>query len=236
MGTDTPIAALSEPAAAAVRLLHPAVRAGHQPAAGRDPRGARHLAVDDDRAGAQPARPDAGLLPADHAAVPGHRQRRARQDHPRQRRRRPAGLRLRRSCKGLYPVAGGGDGAARRARAGAAGGQRRDRGRRAADRAVRPRRRRRAGADPVAAADQRGAPPPDPREDPHQGRPDRRGRRRARGAPRRAADRLRRGGGQPVPRDGVGRGPGPSRRRRRRRRRTRRCTTTSRRSARACSR
>ena len=34
-------------AAAAVRLLHPAVRAGHQPAAGRDPRGARHLARHD---------------------------------------------------------------------------------------------------------------------------------------------------------------------------------------------
>ena len=32
------------PAAAAVRLLQPAVRPGHQPAAGRDPRGARHLA------------------------------------------------------------------------------------------------------------------------------------------------------------------------------------------------
>ena len=44
MGTDTPVAVLSRPAAAALRLLHPAVRAGHQPAAGRDPRGARHLA------------------------------------------------------------------------------------------------------------------------------------------------------------------------------------------------
>ena len=33
-------------AAAAVRLLHPALRPGHQPAAGRDPRGARHLAAD----------------------------------------------------------------------------------------------------------------------------------------------------------------------------------------------
>ena len=44
MGTDTPIAVLSRAAAAALRLLHPAVRAGHQPAARRDPRGARHLA------------------------------------------------------------------------------------------------------------------------------------------------------------------------------------------------
>ena len=32
-------------AAAALRLLHPAVRPGHQPAAGRDPRGAGHLAA-----------------------------------------------------------------------------------------------------------------------------------------------------------------------------------------------
>ena len=56
MGTDTPIAALSRPAAAAVRLLHPAVRAGHQPAAGRDPRGARHLAGRHHRPGGQPAR------------------------------------------------------------------------------------------------------------------------------------------------------------------------------------
>ena len=44
MGTDTPIAVLSEPAAAALRLLHPAVRAGDEPAARRHPRGAGHLA------------------------------------------------------------------------------------------------------------------------------------------------------------------------------------------------
>ena len=43
MGTDTPVAVLSSAAAAAVRLLHPAVRAGDQPAAGRDPGGAGHL-------------------------------------------------------------------------------------------------------------------------------------------------------------------------------------------------
>jgi hypothetical protein len=44
-------------------------------------------------------------------------------------------------------------------------------------------------------------------EDPHPGRAHRRGRRRARGAPRRAAHRLRRGGGQPLPGDGDRRGP-----------------------------
>ncbi len=45
----------------------------------------------------------------------------------------------------------------------------------------------------------RGAPPPDPREAAHQGRAGRRVRRRPRGAPHGAADRLRRRGDQPVP-------------------------------------
>ena len=42
-------------APAAVRLLQPAVRAGHEPAAGRDPRGARHLARQPTRPRAEPA-------------------------------------------------------------------------------------------------------------------------------------------------------------------------------------
>ena len=65
--------------------------------------------------------------------------------------------------------------------------------------------------DPVAAAHRRGPPPPRPREDPHPGRSAGRGRRRARGPPRRAPDRVRRRRGQPLPRDGVGRGPRPRR-------------------------
>ena len=60
MGTDTPIAGALRPAAAAVRLLQPAVRAGHQPAARRHPRGARHLARRHDRRRGQPARPGPG--------------------------------------------------------------------------------------------------------------------------------------------------------------------------------
>ena len=44
------------PAAAALRLLQPAVRAGHEPAAGRDPRGARHLAGHAHRPRGQPPR------------------------------------------------------------------------------------------------------------------------------------------------------------------------------------
>ena len=88
-----------------------------------------------------------------------------------------------------------------------AGGQRGDRRRRADHRALRPALHRRAGPDPVAAAHRRRPPPPGPREDPHPGRPARRGRRRPRGAPRRAAGRVRRGRGQPLPRHGVRRGP-----------------------------
>ena len=42
MGTDTPIAVLSDRPAAALRLLHAALRPGHQPAARRHPRGAGH--------------------------------------------------------------------------------------------------------------------------------------------------------------------------------------------------
>ena len=79
-------------------------------------------------------------------------------------------------------------------------------------RALRPRLRPRPRADPVAAAHLRRAPPPDPREDPHPGRPRRRGRRRARGAPRGPARRLRRGRDQPLPRDGDRRGHGAARR------------------------
>ena len=47
-------------APAALRLLRADVRAGHQPAAGRDPRGAGHLAGRHHRPRGQPARADAG--------------------------------------------------------------------------------------------------------------------------------------------------------------------------------
>ena len=200
MGTDTPIAALSRPAAAAVRLLRAAVRAGHQPAAGRDPRGARHLAV---RAPSAP-RPTCSSRRRRPAASWCCRSRSSTNDElakirhinrdgdlpgyathvvPRPVRRR-----------GRRP--GAGRPARRDLRRGVGG----DRRRRPDHRALRPALHRRARADPVAAAHRRRAPPPGPREDPHPGRPGRRGRRRPRGAPRRAADRLRRGRGQPLPR------------------------------------
>ena len=213
-----PIAVLSDAPAAALRLLHPALRPGHQPAAGRHPRGAGHLARHDASA------PRATLLtatpahvPPAAAAVPGDRQRRAGQDRPHQRRRRPARLRHRTSSRACTTSTGGGDGAA-----GAAGGDLRrgvrgDRRRRPVRRPLRPRLRPRPRADPVAAADLRVhhhlirektrtqvgllVEAGDVREVHHVA----------------LLDRLRRRRGQPVPGDGVGRGPRPLRRADRRR-------------------
>ncbi len=78
--------------APALRLLHPALRPGDQPAAGRDPRGVGDQRVGHDRPRGEPARPGAGQLPPDRAAVPGHRQRRAGEDRVHRRGRRPARL------------------------------------------------------------------------------------------------------------------------------------------------
>ena len=74
-------------AADVLRLLHRAVRPGHQPGAGRDPRAAGHVAVGHHRPGAQPARSRSGVVPADRAAPAGDRQRRPGPDLARQRRR-----------------------------------------------------------------------------------------------------------------------------------------------------
>ena len=68
-----------------------------------------------------------------------------------------------------------------------------------------------AGADPVAAAHRDRAPSPDPGADPDPGRADRGVRRRPRVPPHRAADRLRGRRGEPVPGPGVRGGPGPPR-------------------------
>ena len=223
------------PGPAALRLLQPAVRPGDQPAARRHPRGAGHLARHGHRRRGQPARAHAGQLPADRAQLPGHRQRRAGQDRPRQRRRRPARLQRASSSAGSTrsPAAGT---PSPRPSSGSGRGQRCHRRRRPHRGALRPRVLRRAGADPVAAADQRRAPPPRTGEDPHPGRPDRRDRRRPRGAPHGAAHRLRRGRHQPLPRHRDGRGPAPARARSATSTPPRRPATTSRRSARASSR
>ena len=212
MGSDTPIAVLSRAAAAALRLLHAAVRAGHQPAARRHPRRARHLAR-------RSIGPERNLLDATpgarapgRAPIPGDRQRRARQDPAHRTPTATCPATARSTIRGLYRVDGGEDALrARLAEICAEVDEAIDDGAQfivLSDRDS----ERRPRADPVAAAARRGAPPPDPREDPHQGRPRRRGRRRARGAPRRAAHRLRRLRGQPVPGDGDRRGPGPARR------------------------
>ena len=196
------------PAAAAVRLLQPAVRAGHQPAARRHPRGGRHLARRHHGSGDQPADAQPGVVPDAAAAVPGHRQRRARQDPAHEPRRRHARVRGPRRARPLRrPRRGSGpQGEARRDLR-----RRVERGRRRRShrRALGPSLRRRPRAHPVAAAHRRGAPPHGAREAALAGRPAGRDRRRPRGAPRRPADRLRRHRGQPVPRAGVGRGPRP---------------------------
>ena len=92
MGSDAAIAVLSDRSAAALRLLHPAVRPGHQPAPRRHPRGAGHLAGGHRRPRGQPARSHARLVPPDRAAPAGDRPRRPGQAHVRQRARRDAGL------------------------------------------------------------------------------------------------------------------------------------------------
>ncbi len=76
---------------AALRLLHPALRTGHQPAAGRHPRGTRHLAALLPRNPGQPPGAVRRVLSQRHPALPGDRQRRAGQAHTHQRRRRHAG-------------------------------------------------------------------------------------------------------------------------------------------------
>ena len=75
MGTDTVAGGAVEPAAPAVRLLQAAVRAGHQPAARRDPRGADHVDGVDDRARGQPARSAPRVVPADRGQVSDPQQR-----------------------------------------------------------------------------------------------------------------------------------------------------------------
>ncbi len=152
---------------------------------------------------------DPGARPPGGARLPGHRQRRAREDPPHPSFGGPGaperGAKLTRVIRGLYRVDDGGasaDELAARLAAMCEEADRGDRERRAVPRAERPRLQRRARADPVAAHARRRAPPPHPAGDPDEGRPDRRGRRRPRGAPRRAAGRLRRLRDQPVPRHG----------------------------------
>ena len=81
-----------EAPARAVRLLQAAVRAGHQSAARRDPRGADHVDGLDDRARGQPARPAPRVVPADRRQESGDQQRGGRQAPLRRPRRWAPGL------------------------------------------------------------------------------------------------------------------------------------------------
>ena len=71
-----------EQAAAALRLLQAAVRAGHQPAARCDSRRAGHVDGRDDRRRRQPARAAPRGVPADQGRLPGAPQRSGRQASP----------------------------------------------------------------------------------------------------------------------------------------------------------
>ena len=195
------------PATAALRLLHPALRPGHQPTAGRHPRGDRHLAGQPHRPGGQPPGGRPGALPSGAAAVPGDRQRRVGQARPDQRRwRRPGVLRGpgRRAVPGRRRWSRPAQAPRRDLRRGRPAHRRRQE----VHRALRPRLRPGSCPDPVAAALLGRASPPGAAQDPHPGLAAGRGRRRPRGPPRRTADRLRRGCREPVPGDGVRRGHG----------------------------
>ena len=91
------------PAPTPLRLLHPALRPGHQPSAGCDPRGAGHLPAVDAGPRVERARAVGRVVPPDRAAHAGHRQRRPGQAPLCQRGRQHArvpGLRHRRTVRG----------------------------------------------------------------------------------------------------------------------------------------
>ena len=75
MGSDTTPARSLEPAALALRLLHPALRPGDQSAARRDPRRARHLDARRHRWRGEPAERDRRALPPDRPALAGAQRR-----------------------------------------------------------------------------------------------------------------------------------------------------------------
>ncbi len=151
MGTDTPIAVLSDRPRLFVRLLLAAVRTGHQSAARRNPRRGRHGCLLVDRPEANVLNPGPESCRPARAPVPDPRQRRTRQDHPRQRRRAVRGAhRPRREG----PVSGRRRRgfAAHLARCDLRGGVVGDPARCPRDRAQRPQRRFGRCSDPVAAA------------------------------------------------------------------------------------
>ncbi len=176
-------------AAAALQLLQAALRAGHQPAARRDPRRAGHVAEHLPRPRGRPVRGDPAPLPA---ALASSNPILTNEDLEKIRAMKEPSLRAT-TLPMRFAAADG----PRRPRAGAgralrrrlAGGRR---GLHAAD-PLGPGRGRGPRADPRAPGRRGGAPPPDPQAAAHAVRPHRRERRAARGAPLRPAVRLRRG-------------------------------------------
>ena len=196
------------PVPAPLRLLHPALRPGDQPAARRHPRGAGDLPGRHRGARGQPPGGHPGLVPPDRAAPAGHRPRRPGQAHVRQRVRGDPGVQGlrhrrpvpggRRRCGRASDARGGpgpGRGHRQRAQPRLSGHRRRCQ----RHRPLRPELDHRAGPDPVAAAGGGRPPPPGAGEDPDPGRPGGRDRRRPRGAPHGPAHRLRRRRRQPLP-------------------------------------
>ena len=219
MGNDTPLAVLSDRAAAPLLVLQAALRAGHEPADRLDPRGGRDERAVARRLRAQPARRDARAR-----AAAGHRQ----PDPARRRARARCARSTRRSSRRTRSTSPG------RSTAGVDGleaalERHLRRGRRRARATARTSSSsptapsgRSASPIPSLLAVSRRAPPPRARGDAPAGRARRRVGRAAQRAERRRADRLRRRRRQPVPdaRDDLAssstRGGSSSTRRRRR--------------------
>ena len=202
MGSDSTVPTLSKLPAAALRLLHPTLRPGHEPAARRDSRGTGHLDARHDRWRGQPAHREREPLPPDRPAVADTQHRRTRQDPLHRRVRAHAGFTTV-VIDGLFEAHGDGTGAERLASA-------IDRlcdevvdevrARHQHHHPLGPQHHAGARRHPESALGLGRAPPTRRRAPAHERGADHRGRRRARSAPRRAAARLRRLGGLSVPR------------------------------------
>ena len=199
MGNDLALAVLSDRQPPLFSLLQAAVRPGHQPA---DRPGAR---VDRDEPRTRASAPRCNLL----AESPEHAHQLVMRQpiltQPRAREAAP-GLARRRSTRATIDITWPIDARPRRAWSRAlerdlrTRPSQRGRARRATSSILsRPQRRRRARRDPVAARGRRRPPPPRARGHAPAGRPRDRVGRAARDPPHGDADRLRRGGDQPVP-------------------------------------
>ena len=215
--------------AAALRLLQAALRAGDQPAARRDPRGAGHRHGLDARRRGQPAGarrtvvpPRQGRRPGDHERRPGEAAAPGR-----------SGVPLGDAADAFRSARGRGGPREGHGRA-VPGGERSGRPRGDAAGAVGPRSRSRVRAGAGPARHRRGPPPPGARRLAHQVRTDRRDRRSPRVPPHGAARGVRRRGHQPVPRVRDHRGAARRRRSAGYRPGRRRSATTSRPARRAC--